>query len=307
MSIRYSRLGYVALNVSSLERSEDFYTRLVGLNAVGSGPDGCRLLRCSDKHYDIVLHQSAVPGLKRVGFEMESAAALDALKSALRGAGVPFVQLSPQECADSKLRNCIRATIPHTGTSFDFYEAMREFGGRGFEPTVAKIQRLGHVVLKTDEYEDAVKFFTTVLNFRISDEVDGMVTFLRCFPNPFHHTFALGKAPRKLLHHVNLMVTEVDDIGKAIWRFQRAKVPVVNGPGRHPPSGSMFYYFLDPDGLTVEYSFGMEEFAEHQARKPRVLEPVRESIDYWGADVDQRKAAVGEIETDAKGLRGDQT
>lgn len=295
MPVRYQRLGYVALNVSSLERSEDFYTRIVGLNAAGRGPDDCRFLRCSDKHYDIVLHQSGVPGLKRVGFEMENAEALNELKDALRGAGVPFVQRSPRDCEDDKLRNCIRATIPHTGASFDFYEAMREFG-REFEPTVAKIQRLGHVVLKTDEYDEAVAFFTKVLNFHVSDEVDGMVTFMRCFPNPFHHSFALGRAPRKLLHHVNLMVTEVDDIGKAIWRFQRAEVPVVNGPGRHPPSGSMFYYFLDPDGLTVEYSFGMEEFAERDPRKPRLLEPVRESIDYWGAAVDPRKAAVGEIE-----------
>jgi 2,3-dihydroxy-p-cumate/2,3-dihydroxybenzoate 3,4-dioxygenase len=307
MPVRYQRLGYVALNVSSLERSEDFYTRLVGLGAVGAGPNGSRLLRCSDKHYDIVLHQSDTPGLKRIGFEMESASAVDALASALQTAGVPYVHLSQAECEANKLRHCVRATIPHTGACFDFYEAMREFGGRHFEPTVAKIQRLGHVVLKTDEYDDAVKFFTNVLNFRVSDEVDGMVTFLRCFPNPLHHTFALGKAPRKLLHHINLMVTEVDDIGKAMWRFQREQVPVVNGPGRHPPSGSMFYYFLDPDGLTVEYSFGMEEFDEVAARKPRVLEPVRESIDYWGSAVDPRKAAKGEIEAGVTNTPGGNT
>jgi 2,3-dihydroxy-p-cumate/2,3-dihydroxybenzoate 3,4-dioxygenase len=92
------------------------------------------------------------------------------------------------------------------------------------------------------------------------------------------------------------MVTEVDDIGRAIWRFNRAEVPIVNGPGRHPPSESMFLYFLDPDGLTLEYSFGMEEFPEVNPRKPRILEPIRESFDYWGAPVDPRKAAIGEIE-----------
>ena len=41
--------------------------------------------------------------------------------------------------------------------------------------------------------------------------------------------------------------------------------------------------------------FGVE-FDEVAARKPRVLEPVRESIDYWGSAVDPRKAAKGEIE-----------
>ena len=58
----------------------------------------------------------------------------------------------------------------------------------------------------------------------------------------------------------------------------------------------MFLYYLDPDGLTLEYSFGMEEFPEVNPRKPRVLEPIRESFDYWGAPVDPRKSAVGEIE-----------
>ena len=71
-----------------------------------------------------------------------------------------------------------------------------------------------------------------------------------------------------MLHHVNFMVTEVDDIGRGISRFNKAQVPIVNGPGRHPPSGSMFLYYLDPDGMTVEYSFGMEEFPAEGARKP---------------------------------------
>ena len=161
---------------------------------------------------------------------------------------------------------------------------------------MAKIQRLGHIVLRTPDYDEAVKFFTGVLGFRVSDSIDGMVTFMRCYPNPFHHSLGLGKGKAPGLHHVNFMVTEVDDIGRAIWRLNKEQVAIVNGPGRHPPSGSMFLYYLDPDGLTLEYSFGMEEFPEAAARKPRTLAPIRESFDYWGAPVDPRKASIGEIE-----------
>ena len=71
---------------------------------------------------------------------------------------------------------------------------------------------------------------------------------------------------------------------------------IVNGPGRHPPSGSMFLYYLDPDGITVEYSFGMEEFPADGARKPRIMEPIKASIDYWDSFLDPRKATVGAIE-----------
>ena len=69
-----------------------------------------------------------------------------------------------------------------------------------------------------------------------------------------------------------------------------------HGPGRHLPSGSMFLYYLDPDGLTIEYTFGMEEFPELEPRQPRVLPPVPESNDIWASRLDPRKASVGAIE-----------
>ncbi len=92
------------------------------------------------------------------------------------------------------------------------------------------------------------------------------------------------------------MVSEIDDIGKAVNRLNRNQVPIVHGPGRHPPSGSIFLYFLDPDGLTVEYSFGMETFPAENPRKPRLMEPIQPSFDYWDCPIDPRKSAIGAIE-----------
>lgn len=292
--IRFGRLGYVALNVSDVGRSADFYRDLVGLADAGEGPGGMRFLRCSSAHHDLVLYRGT-PGLKRIGFEMESGGELDRLRDVLQKAGFSVAAVAAEECAAMRIGRGIRFSDPATGANFEFYDRMREVAAP-YVHTVAKIQRLGHVVLKTAEYARAVRFFSETLNFQVSDVIDGMVTFLRCFPNPFHHSLALANSRNPGLHHVNFMVTEVDDIGRAIWRFKRAGVPVVYGPGRHPPSGSMFFYFLDPDGMTVEYSFGMEEFPEQQARQPRVLEGVLESFDYWGAIPDPRKSSTGEIE-----------
>lgn len=292
--IRFGKLGHVALNVSDVARSAAFYRDILGLADAGEGPGGVRFFRCGSSHHDVSLHQG-VPGMKRVGFEMESDAEVDRLHHLLKSKGLPVQEVPKEECAAGHIGRAIRFADPTTGASFEFYDRMREVA-EPFVPTVAKIQRLGHVVLKTAEYERTVKLFAETLNFQVSDVIDGMVTFMRCFPNPFHHTLAFARAPHAGLHHVNFMVSEVDDIGRAIWRFQRANVPVVYGPGRHPPSGSMFFYFLDPDGITLEYSFGMEEFPEAGARRPRVLEPVPESFDYWGAIPDKRKNAVGAIE-----------
>jgi 2,3-dihydroxy-p-cumate/2,3-dihydroxybenzoate 3,4-dioxygenase len=70
------------------------------------------------------------------------------------------------------------------------------------------------------------------------------------------------------------------------------------GPGRHAPSGAIFLYVLDPDGLTVEYSFGMEEFPEENPRKPKYLAVEPETIDLWGGQTaDHRMASLGVIES----------
>jgi 2,3-dihydroxy-p-cumate/2,3-dihydroxybenzoate 3,4-dioxygenase len=294
--IRYRRLGYLALNVSDLERSTRFYRETVGLQQVDGADREVRLLRCSDKHHDIALHAGR-PGLKRIGFELESSAQIEPLRAALQAAGRPLLDIPVEDRTAMATGPGLRTWEPVTGATLDFYAGMERSGASPFEPTVAKIQRLGHLVLRSADPAATVRFFTEVLHFKVSDSIDGAVTFMRCFPNPYHHSFGVGNGKgRSGLHHFNFMVSDADDIGTSLWRLKKLDVPIVNGPGRHLPSGSMFLYYLDPDGLTLEYSFGMEEFPETGAREPRTLAPVSKSFDMWEGPVDPRKAAVGEIE-----------
>ncbi len=295
---RYVKLGYVALNVSDPERSKHFYQSLWGLDLSETGAAGEQYLRCSDDHHNVVLYRGSKPGLKRIGWEMESEADLDKLAGALGRNGIQVREVDATERAPLRQGRSIRFSDPFTGATHEYYVDMHRLGGRPWTPTHTKIQRLGHVVLKTPRYDEAVKFYMDVLNFKVSDRVDTFITFMRCFPNPFHHSFALAKSNGGALHHVNFMVTEVDDIGKGLWRFKKNDVPVVRGPGRHPPSGSMFLYVLDPDGLMLEYSFGMEEFPEVNPRKPRLLPPVPESGDFWNCPTDPRGGAIGDIEVE---------
>ena len=98
------------------------------------------------------------------------------------------------------------------------------------------------------------------------------------------------------LNHVNFMVSDIDDIGRAMNRMKAAGVEIVFGPGRHLPSESIFLYFLDPDGMTVEYSFGMETFPEAGAREARLLEPVPATLDTWGSVATPAFGKIGAIE-----------
>jgi 2,3-dihydroxy-p-cumate/2,3-dihydroxybenzoate 3,4-dioxygenase len=81
---------------------------------------------------------------------------------------------------------------------------------------LAKIQRLGHVVWATP-HMTGHWFLPDVLNLR-SDSLGEGITFYRAFPNPYHHGIGIGRSARNHFHHLNFMVTEVHDVGRA-WRL----------------------------------------------------------------------------------------
>jgi 2,3-dihydroxy-p-cumate/2,3-dihydroxybenzoate 3,4-dioxygenase len=297
--IRYKRLGYLALNVTDVDRSAAFYRDAVGLQQIDGPDERCRYLRCSDKHHDIVLYQGDAPGLKRIAFEMESDLQFDELRRALDAHAIPWIDVPQAERDAMNVSAALRTWEPATGCALDFYTGMCSPGEPDYEATVTQIARLGHLVLRSPQFDRSLAFFTETLNFKVSDYIDRRIAFMRCFPNPYHHSVGVGNGDGKSanMNHINFMVTDVDDIGRAMWRLQKFGSAIVNGPGRHLPSGSMFLYFLDPDGITVEFSFGMEEFHEHEApREPRTLPVEPRSFDTWLGPVDKRKAAVGSIE-----------
>jgi 2,3-dihydroxy-p-cumate/2,3-dihydroxybenzoate 3,4-dioxygenase len=294
--IRYSKLGYVELNVSDLKKSRQFYQDIVGLEYAGERSDGSVLFRCDTDHHSVVLHQNEPAGLKCVGWMLEDESQFANLHRRLRESGVPYEEIPAMECRSRNIGRATRMVEENTQATLEFY--LPETGDKisPFKPSHTNIQRLGHVVFSTPRYQPGIAFFRDVLNFRISDSIGEGISFMRPFPNPYHHGMGIGNGMRPLFNHLNFMVTEVDDMGKALNRFRKHDVPIVYGPGRHPASNSIFLYYLDPDGLTLEYSFGMEEFPEDDAREARVLPLVPESIDTWGAVRDPRFGATGEMQ-----------
>jgi 2,3-dihydroxy-p-cumate/2,3-dihydroxybenzoate 3,4-dioxygenase len=282
--IRYARLGYAALQVTDLAASAHFYSEQMGL-AIERSEAETVWLRCSDKPFDLVLQTGEIPGLSGIGFELESRAELRKAFDHVAGFG-----LDPAWTDESAFafRN------PDTGLELVFY-ADQTRAQTPYEPAVTKIVRLGHVVLNVASYADAHRFWVDQLGFEVSDHVPGRIAFLRCWPNPLHHSLALLTGDSDGLNHFNFMVTDIDDIGRAMNRMKQADVPIVFGPGRHLPSGSIFLYMLDPDGMSTEFSFGMEEFPEQGARPPRELEPKPEVLDTWGSMADPRFGKTGGI------------
>jgi 2,3-dihydroxy-p-cumate/2,3-dihydroxybenzoate 3,4-dioxygenase len=86
----------------------------------------------------------------------------------------------------------------------------------------------------------AVTFFKESAHFRTSDEIEGLITFLRRFPNSLHHSIGIASAAQNTLHRVCFLVHDIGDVHAAAKRFCESGIPILWGPGRHAPSGSTF-------------------------------------------------------------------
>jgi 2,3-dihydroxy-p-cumate/2,3-dihydroxybenzoate 3,4-dioxygenase len=294
--LRYKNVGYVAINVTDRDRSTAFQHETIGLEtnpAVDSQTFGATLLRVGRSAAQVALYDAAEPGLRRIAFEMESERYLDAALKHLSSLGVKTWDVPAKDRTAFAQRASFRFAEPNTDLTVELY-----VGNDAAIPAPAtdrprsNLDRLGHVVLNVIDPPAVTKFFTDEMNFRVSDYID-KVAFMRCFPNPFHHSLAIVPGPENRLNHVNFLVHSLDDFGQCLNRAKRQKVEIVFGPGRHPPSGSVFLYFLDPDALTFEFSTGMEQFPETGYREPLRYPLVPESFDYWGGARDPRHGQVG--------------
>jgi len=122
---RYSRLGYVALNVTDLERTLAFYTDIVGLDATET-TDRQAALRCGPDHHNVLLSRAPEPGLKRIGFELESEQDLERAFGHLERRGYAPAWLDAEECAALHQGPGLRFRHPGTGLPLEYFAGMEQ-------------------------------------------------------------------------------------------------------------------------------------------------------------------------------------
>lgn len=299
---RYKKLGYLALNVTDLARTHAFVMDVYGLDQAGIGPGGERYYRVGLDHHSIVLHQAKQAGFKRAGWQLDSSAEVDKAFAHFTELGwkpwwVPDEERLPLGLLYSK---AFRVVEPLTGGTFEYFDRIEQVT-TPFSKRLVKIERLGHFALCTPDVFAGSAFYEKNLGFITSDYVGKYAALMRVNGSPLHHSMGLAFAPQPRFQHINCMVTDIDDIGRAIWRLKRHDVKVVFGPGRHPTSDSIFIYFHDPDGLTWEYSYGMELFPETGARPARIMSTAPADFDVWGAGPEPDFGKYGAIEQSMMG------
>ncbi|MGQ0523639.1 MAG: VOC family protein, partial [Betaproteobacteria bacterium] len=102
-------------------------------------------------------------------------------------------------------------------------------------PSPVRIKKLGHVVLQVRNIERSIRFYTEVLNFRVSDNATAGGVFLTAVGD--HHTIGLfpsdgdnAEFPSKgavRLHHFAFQVESLDELFEVRAYLEERGIPIV--------------------------------------------------------------------------------
>jgi catechol 2,3-dioxygenase len=118
------------------------------------------------------------------------------------------------------------------------------------------IQRVGHVVIKMRDLDEAKRFYRDILGMKITDEREGFGVFFRF--DDYHHDIAVFKvdedaeAPQKNqvgLAHIALVADSCDTVKAMHRRLKEHEVSIFRTVD-HGITQSV--YFKDPEGNELE-------------------------------------------------------
>ena len=263
-------LGYLRIEATDMAAWREYGLKVLGMieGAAGKHPDAL-YLRMDDFPARLVIVPGERDRLSASGWEVANAAGLDEIRGRLDRAGVAYKEGSAAERTDRRVDELIQFDDPSGNTMEVFHGAALEhrrvvspYGHR----FVTGEQGLGHVVLSTHDDEAALRFYRDVLGFRLRDSmrlppqlvgrpVDGPPAWLRFFGcNPRHHSLAFLPMPTPSgIVHLMVEVENTDDVGLALDRALRRKVPMSATLGRHVNDLMLSFYMKTPGGFDVEF------------------------------------------------------
>jgi hypothetical protein len=128
----------------------------------------------------------------------------------------------------------------------------------------ARVQRLGHLVLQSTKYLEALNWYLDNLGMIVSDflffpgqrERGPTMSFIRCDRGSMptdHHTLALVLGPANRYVHSAYQVCDLDALAAGGEYLRDRGYFRSWGIGRHIQGSQIFDYWRDPDGFLVEH------------------------------------------------------
>ncbi|MFC9557868.1 VOC family protein [Rhodococcus sp. NPDC056960] len=257
-------LGYVGFTSARLEDWRSFGTNILGLQDVSDfeTADEELRLRMDERSWRLAVEAGAQEGLAYLGWETSSPSALAALVDHLTARGVELTEES-QDLADHRGVAQMYSALDPDGNRVEFYWGPRAEPLPFQSPTgtefVAGALGIGHIVLRTVEFDACNEFYRDGLGLGLSDYLIApprLINFLHV--NERHHSLALiqGDPAAPSVSHLMVEPTEIDMVGRALDRlYAEGGTPLI-GLGRHINDEMISCYLESPSGFRLEYGAG---------------------------------------------------
>lgn len=188
------------------------------------------------------------------------------LPESLGGVSVDLVDPSGLPVRVVSGTEVLQAETPQTPHIFNFgSERQRPVNSMQRPPIVpTSVQRLGHVVVQTTRYREALDWYLHHLGMIVSDfcfytgqrERGPVMSFIRCDRGQTatdHHTLALALGPSNRYVHSAYQVCDLDALAAGGQYLGQHGYQRSWGIGRHIQGSQIFDYWRDPDGFLVEH------------------------------------------------------
>ena len=194
-----------------------------------------------------------------------SGVAIRALPEALGGVAVDLVDPSGLPVHVVAGTHRLESLPPQTPHTFNFGHALERINATQRPAHApATVQRLGHVVLQTTNYIEALNWYLDNLGLIVSDflyyrgqrDRGPTMSFIRCdrgMTPTDHHTLAMALGPANRYVHSAYQVCDLDAMAAGGEFLSDHGYFRSWGIGRHIQGSQLFDYWRDPDGFLVEH------------------------------------------------------
>ena len=266
-------IDYIVTDVAISAR---FYENCWGLAPVAQ-EGGVQYMRATGaEHHIITLHEGPTAGVKCVNFAAAGREAVDGLYDKLSGFGAVI------DSAPAFLSK------PGGGYGFSFSDpdglsyAISSDVDQHSDATMVEDRpfKLSHVVLNSAKVGPQEEFYCDALGFQVTDRTARM-NFIRCSAD--HHSIAFAHANGPSLNHTAFEVPSFDGLMRGAGRMKQKGFDVGWGVGRHGPGNNLFTYFIEPNGLVVEYTAEVEQVDDsYETGSPDDWAQRVQGPDRWG-------------------------
>lgn len=270
-----SRVGHVGITVPDLERSIAHAERVMGLRVTARVGDTA-YLTCNARHHELTLTQGDSVACDHLAFEVFTMDQLEAVRRRLEAGGIEAISDEPLE---EGVTDAVRFIAPG-GFVIEVFHGMRCEEPSHYDTVGARPRKFEHITVKSARKEELEDLLADVLGLRLSDRAEGQISWWRAGEE--HHGVSVIRAEVDALQHYAWQVDDWSFIARTGDHLMRSGKQFLWGPGHHGIGDNYFCYFLDDDGVIVEYSAGITRIENEAAYEPAVWPDSPLSVNRWG-------------------------